>query len=164
METLKLGKITSAAGIRGEMRIYPYVEDLRAFEEIASIRVGGQEYPLQSSRGHKGMVIVKLGGVEDRNAAERLRGLELCLCDADDWHLPEDTYLIRDLIGLSVCTRDGASVGTVTDVIQNPGHDLYEICDEEGVKFLLPAVKEFVLDIDLTDGRITVELIEGMKG
>ncbi len=162
-EPLKIGKITAAVGIRGEVRVYPYVDALQAFGELENVRIGTADYPVKSARVNKGMAIVKFGGVDDRNTAERLRGLEIHLCEESNWRLPEDTYLVRELIGLRVVTQEDVYVGVVVDVIQNPGHDLYEIRDEYGKSFLLPAVKEFVLNIDIPASSMTVQLIEGMK-
>ena len=66
------------------------------------------------------------------------------------------------LIGLNVIGEDGKAVGTVRDVITRPAQDLYEIEKADGGSFLLPAVKEFVLDVDMENGRMTVRLPEGI--
>jgi 16S rRNA processing protein RimM len=132
------------------------------FSQIPSVLIGTQSYDLLSARYQKNVVILKLAGVEDRNAAENLKGKELFLPAEDMWEIPEDTFFIRDLIGMTVRTREGAVVGELINVIQHPHQDLYEIADAEGRSFLLPAVSEFVLDVDLSARTITVRLIEGM--
>ena len=76
--------------------------------------------------------------------------------------MPEGTYYIFDLIGLTVIDEDGARLGTLSDVIQNSAQDLYEVERENKSKFLIPAVEEFILKIDLQEKTMTVRLIEGL--
>lgn len=163
MDYVKLGKITAPVGIRGEVRVYPYTDELTRFSEIRSVLIGPGSYAVGAVRYQKNMAILKLEGVEDRNAAELLRGKELLLTAEDMWEIPEDTYFVRDLIGMTVLTPEEVVVGELINVIQHPHQDLYEIADAEGHSFLLPAVSEFVLNVDLSARRMTVQLIEGMK-
>lgn len=163
MDYVKLGKITAPVGLLGEVRVYPYTDEATRFSQISSVLIGTQSYDLLTARYQKNMVILKFVGVEDRNAAENLRGKELLMPAADMWEIPEDTFFIRDLIGMTVRTREGAVVGELVNVIQHSHQDLYEIADAEGRSFLLPAVSEFVLDVDLSTRTITIRLIEGMK-
>ena len=76
--------------------------------------------------------------------------------------LPEDTYYIKDLIGIKVTDSNGEYVGIVSDVLKNNAQDLYEIELENKKKFLLPAVEEFVLNINMEEKTMKVKLIEGL--
>ncbi len=162
MEYVTLGKITAPAGIKGEVRVYPYTDELTRFAQISHVVTGQVSRAIQSVRYQKGMVVLKLAGVEDRNAAEGLRGQELLLPKDEMWEQPEGTYFIRDLIGMAVQTAEGTLIGELSDVIQNPAQDIYEIKKVGGGSFLLPAVSAFILDVDTASRLMTVRLIEGM--
>ena len=162
MDTIKLGKITAPQGIKGEVRVYPYTDELTRFSEIESVLLDGQKRKIQNARYMKNMAVLKLEGIDDRNAAEAIRGKELLLSKEDLWEQPEDTYFIDDLLGCSVDSEDGSSVGTLKSIISRPAQDLYEIERADGSTFLLPAVKEFIKNVDLDNRIITIHLINGL--
>ena len=162
MDTIKLGKITAPQGIKGEVRVYPYTDELTRFSEIESVLLDGQKRKIQNARYMKNMAVLKLEGIDDRNAAETIRGKELLLSKEDLWEQPEDTYFIDDLLGCSVDSEDGSSVGTLKSIISRPAQDLYEIERADGSTFLLPAVKEFIKNVDLDNRIITIHLINGL--
>ena len=162
MDTIKLGKITAPQGIKGEVRVYPYTDELTRFSEIEAVLLDGQKRKIQNARYMKNMAVLKLEGVDDRNLAESLRNKELLLAKEDLWEQPEDTYFIDDLVGCAVVSEDGASVGMLKSIISRPAQDLYEIERADGSAFLLPAVKEFVKNVDLTNKIITIHLINGL--
>ena len=168
-EPIRLGRITAPVGIKGEMRVYPYTDDMTRFSDIKKVLIEGREYPVSRARYQKDMVVLKLEGIDDRNAAETMRNKELLLDRKDLWEVPEDTYFIDDIMGIGVRSEDGSFKGFLTDVIQSPAHDLYEISPEgpdgspnRAASFLLPAVKEFVISVDLSGRVMIVRLIEGM--
>ncbi len=162
MDTIKLGKITAPQGIKGEVRVYPYTDELTRFSEIEAVLLDGQKRKIQNARYMKNMAVLKLEGVDDRNMAESLRNKELLLAKEDLWEQPEDTYFIDDLVGCDVVSEDGDSVGTLKNIISRPAQDLYEIERADGSTFLLPAVKEFIKNVDLDNKTITIHLINGL--
>ena len=162
MDTIKLGKITAPQGIKGEVRVYPYTDELTRFSEIEAVLLDGQKRKIQNARYMKNMAVLKLEGVDDRNMAESLRNKELLLAKEDLWEQPEDTYFIDDLVGCDVVSEDGDSVGTLKNIISRPAQDLYEIERADGSTFLLPAVKEFIKNVDLDNKTIIIHLINGL--
>ncbi len=162
MDTIKLGKITAPQGIKGEVRVYPYTDELTRFSEIEAVLLDGQKRKIQNARYMKNMAVLKLEGVDDRNMAESLRNKELLLAKEDLWEQPEDTYFIDDLVGCAVVSEDGAPVGALRSIISRPAQDLYEIERADGSTFLLPAVKEFIKNVDLDNKTITIHLINGL--
>ncbi|MCF0151084.1 MAG: 16S rRNA processing protein RimM [Firmicutes bacterium] len=160
---IKLGRITAPVGIKGELRVYPYTDDMTRFSDIKSLLLDGQDRTIQKARYQKNMVILKLSGIDDRNTAELHINKELFLRREDLWEIPEDTYFVDDIMGIRVVSEDGAFEGTLTAILPNPAHDLYQITPaKEGAPFVVPAVKEFIRKVDLTEGVMTVKLIEGM--
>jgi len=161
-DMLRMGKITSTAGLKGEVKVYPYTDYKEKFEEVDYVLLGGKELPIQKVRYQKNMAVLKLAGIESVEEAERVRDEILYIRRADAPPLPEDTYYVKDLLGLAVKDESGERIGTLKDVIQNSAQDLYEIEKKEGGAFLLPAVEEFVLVIDMEKKVMTVRLLEGI--
>ena len=162
MEKIKIGKIVNTVGLKGEVKVYNYSDSIEIYETIESIYVEDRLTVIENVRAQKNMVILKLEGADDRNAAEALRGKELYITEDDLPELPEGQYYVRDLIGMSVTEEDGNMLGHVTDVLQNTAQDIFEVESENGKKLLIPKVDQFVLDIDAEQREITVRLIEGM--
>ena len=162
MEKIKIGKIVNTVGLKGEVKVYNYSDSIEIYETIESIYVEDRLTVIENVRAQKNMVILKLEGADDRNAADALRGKELYITEDDLPELPEGQYYVRDLIGMSVTEEDGNLLGHVTDVLQNTAQDIFEVESENGKKLLIPKVDQFVLDIDAEKREITVRLIEGM--
>ena len=161
---IKVGKIVSAVGIRGEVKVYPYTDYPHRFEELSGVFADEEWLEPERVRYQKNVVIVKFRGIDDRNAAEALRDRFLRIDRKDLRQLEEDEYFIFDLIGLEAQDTDGNRIGTVRDVVQNSAQDLYEIEHVNGGRYLVPAVREFVTDIDINRGIMKIKPIEGLFG
>ncbi len=164
MDRIKVGKIVSAVGIRGEVKVYPYTDYPERFEELAGVYAKEEWLEPEKIRYHKNMVIIKFHGVDDRNSAEALRDRFLEIDKKDLRQLDVDEYFIFDLIGLEAQDQEGRKIGRVSDVIQNSAQDLYEIEHIDGKKYFVPAVREFVTDIDINRGIMKIKPIEGLFG
>ena len=162
MDIIKLGKITAPQGIKGEVRVYPYTDKPTRFSEIEAVLLNGRRCRIEKARYMKNMAILKLEGIDDRNAAETMRNRELLLPREELWKQPEDTYFVDDLVGCAVVSEDGAPVGTLKTIHSRPAQDLYEIERADGSSFLLPAVKEFIKDVKTDEKIIVIHLIEGL--
>ncbi|MBQ9059608.1 MAG: 16S rRNA processing protein RimM [Firmicutes bacterium] len=162
MEKILIGKITSAVGLKGEVKVYNYSDSTEIYENTPQIYVGDERMAVQSVRTQKNMVVLKLEGIGDRDAAEKARGRELFVTEEDLPELPEGQFYVRDLIGMEVFSDEGQRLGPVTDVIQNTAQDIFEIEMEDGRKVLIPKVDSYVLEIDGENRRITVHLQEGI--
>ena len=162
MEKILIGKITSAVGLKGEVKVYNYSDSIEIYEETPQIYVGDELMDVISVRQQKNMVVLRLSGFTDRDAAERARGREIFVTEADLPELPEGQFYVRDLIGMQVVTEEGEDLGVVTDVIQNTAQDLFEVELPEGRKVLIPKVDAFVRSIDGETRTVTVRLQEGL--
>lgn len=162
MEKIKIGQVVNVAGLKGELKVYHYSDYKERFEELTEIYLENVRYQISGVRYMKEMVILKLSGIDDRTAAEKHKGESVYIDKADIRVLPEDTYYIFDMIGLSVIDENETVVGILSDVIQNSNQDLYEVERENKSKFLIPAVDEFILKIDMNSRTMTVRLIEGL--
>ena len=163
MEKIKIGRIVNAVALRGEVKVYNYSGYRERYEELDRIIVDNKEYGIEKIRYQQEMVILKLEGVNDRNAAEALKTKDVFITEEDLKELPEDTFYIRDLIGMTVADAEtGETIGTMKDVLQNTAQDVYVISRKEGSDILIPAVSEFVKEVNLEEKTVKVKLIEGM--
>lgn len=163
MNSIKLGKITAPVGIKGEVRVYPFTDEPTRFSSLKKVDAGEVSFDIQKVRYAKDMVVLKLAGIDTRNDAELMRGKELSIKTDELWEIPEDTYFVKDLLDCSVFLEDGSLVGTLSDVIKNKAQDLYQVTKESGHTFLIPAVKEFILRVDIQSKEIVVRLPEGLE-
>ena len=161
MDLFRLGKITSPVGIKGEMRVYSYLDELTRFSDIGEVLLDGRRVKVEKVRFQKNMAVIKLAGIDDRNASELLRGKDLYIEKAE-LELGEDTYFTDELTGCAVVDEEGNKLGTLAEVIANPAHDLYRVEREDGSSFLMPAVKAFITALEPENRLIRVSLPEGL--
>lgn len=159
---IKIGKVTAASGLKGEVRVYSYTENNDRFEKLEKIRLEDDEYRIEKVRFQKNMVILKLAGISDRNAAEALRNRFVYMEEEDLEELPEGEYYVKDLIGLKAMDVKGDEIGIVTDILQNTPQDIYEIEKKDGKKALIPGVPDFLKKIDTENGVIVFDPAEGL--
>lgn len=161
MEKIKIGRIVNAVALRGEVKVYNYSGYKERYEELDRIIVENTEYEIEKVRYQQEMVILKLAGVDNRNDAEAMKNKDVFITEEDLDELPDDTFYIRDLIGLQA-VDDSGRIGIVKDVLQPSAQDVYVIKTDSGRDIMVPAVKEFVKEVNLEEGFIRLSLIEGM--
>ena len=156
---IEAGEIVNTHGVRGEVKIMPWTDTPEFLRAIKTLYVDGKPLRVLSSRVHKGAVLALLEGVEDVNAAMRLKGRRVFI-DREDARLPEGRFFFLFLIGARVVTESGEELGALAEVIDAPAGMVYVVRGKD--EHLIPAVDEFVLKTDADAGVITVRLIEGM--
>lgn len=159
---IKIGKVTGAQGLKGEVRVYSYAENNDRFEKLDKVWLEDEEHIIENVRFHKNLVILKLDGITDRNAAEKVRNREVFMGEDELEQLPEGEYYVKDLIGLEAVDTEGNTIGKVTDILQNTPQDVYEIEKKDGKKALIPAVPDFLKKIDIEKGVIVFDPAEGL--
>ena len=167
MEKIKIGTIVNAVALRGEVKVYHFSDYKERFEELDQVIVErkgkGKAFEIEKVRYQKGMVILKLKGVDDRNAAEALKDHDIMITEEDLRELPEDTFYVRDLIGCKVFNAEtGAEIGTIADVLQNSAQDIYVIKTASGKDAMIPAVGDFVDEVNVEEKYVKVKLIPGL--
>ncbi|GHU65363.1 ribosome maturation factor RimM [Clostridia bacterium] len=183
MQQIKIGKITGAAGLRGEVKLYHESGDDESLSRASSLFLCPptkdlidqkvvqfsadqpvaqspcpRRYTVVSLRIRGRTPIIGLAGVNDRNAAEALIGSEV-FADKDTIRpTEEDAYLVSDLIGLRVIeTGTGNEIGLVQGIVDNPAHDLLEVAREGKGSLLIPMADVFIKEVNLTTGLILVD-------
>ncbi len=168
---LLIGRVWQAHGIRGEVKVVPETDDPNRFADLTTVFTGtnadaAERSSVESVRFQptkKGtLVLLKLGSISTREEAEALRK-QLVFARVDDLPpLEDDEYFLHDLVGLTVETEDGQTVGIVDDVLDLPAQEMLVIGREDGSTTLVPAIPEFVVDIDFDSDRIVIRPIEGL--
>ena len=158
MKRICIGKIKSAHGIKGLVKIAPYCEDLSFLEGKIFISENGTDaidISIKSSAGK--FLLAEIKEITDRNGAEEISGTELF---AEENILPEidtpDTFYISDLIGLKALNTEGQEIGKVIAVEDFGAGDLLEIKPLEGETYYIPFKNQTVPDIDIQKGTITI--------
>lgn len=157
---LEAGKIVNTHGTQGEVKLIPWCDAPEFLLDFDTLYLDGQPLKIRSAKVHKGNLLIHFEGVEDINAAMRLKDKIVSL-DREDASLPPDRHFIADLIGLEVREiSDGHVLGTLEEVLTPPAHPVYVVRGER--EYLIPGVDAFVAETNLEDGYMMVRLIEGM--
>ena len=165
---LAIGRITAAHGIRGEVKVELLTDFPERFKPGARAYLGvGTEDPearsakIVASRPHKGGMLVKLDVISDRNTAELMRDHYLLIPETEAMQLGAHENYLHDLMGLRVETIAGRYLGELTDVLFTKANDVYVVRGPDG-EVLLPAIRDVVLEVDLSAHRMVVSLPEGL--
>ena len=157
LEFVEAGEIVTTHGVRGEMKVMPWVDGPEILCEFDRCRIGGVEYEIESCRIQKTCNLVKLTGIDTMEAAQAMRGkvMELYREDIDDEVIFADELLNVDVF----C--EGKQIGKIVDVLDYPGNMVYVVRGDH--EYMIPAVKQFILSTDMDGNRMEVKLIEGMR-
>lgn len=149
---LVIGEVLKPQGVRGEVKARPITCDVGRFEGLKTLYLKrGEAFEpraVRVTRVEEDAVYILFDGVNDRDAAERLRGQLLYIDRAHAVELPQDANFICDLIGCEGVDDRGGSLGTLCDVMQPGGNDVYVFRGPRG-EVLVPALKSVVLEVDV---------------
>lgn len=168
LEYIKIGQIVNIHGVKGDVKIYPLTDDLNRFKGLKEVYLLKKEgYELVRILSHKmlaDMVVLHIEGVDTPEMAQKLRNTYLCVDRAHTIKLPKNTWLICDLIGITVKTEeDDAVLGKITDILQLGSNDVYVVKSENGGEdILIPALRTVVKKVDIPEGLMIVKLPEGL--
>ncbi|MBI3894038.1 MAG: 16S rRNA processing protein RimM [Candidatus Wallbacteria bacterium] len=157
-----LGKIVGAHGIRGEVKVLLQIDDvdfaLELEEMYLSTPAGGDPEPraVEAVRAHKAVLLVKLEGVPTRNAAEALVGRDVFIPAELEPEVPEGSFKLKTLLGLTVVDGSGAAIGQVRDVSLYGERSVLEVVMPDGFQVAIPFVGEYVTGVDLKRSTVTV--------
>lgn len=153
---IKAGEIVTTHGVQGEVKVLCWLDSPEMLLDFTRCRIDGRDYEMTRVRVQKTCNLVCLSGVATMEAAQALRGKVLELYRED---MAEDIIFADELLGVEVFA-DGTSLGKIVDVLDYPGNSVYVVKGER--EYMLPAVRQFILNTDLEANRMEVRLIEGM--
>ena len=158
LKYIEAGEIVTTHGVKGEIKLLTWLDSPEDLLDFDRCRIDGKEYTMESIRVQKTCNLVKLQGVDTMEGANLLRGkvLELYREDIDD-----EIIFAAELVGMEVFA-DGENIGKIKEVLDYPGNAVYVVKGQ--YEYMIPAVKEFILDTDMEANRMQVKLLEGMRG
>jgi 16S rRNA processing protein RimM len=160
-----VAQIGAPHGVRGELKLWPFTADPHAVRDYGPLETedGAVRFEIEALRAAKDHLVVRLKGVNDRNAAERLTNIKLFVSRE---RLPamnaDDEFYHADLIGLGVFLADGSRLGTVVAIHDFGAGDIIELRPEQGGDtVMLPFTAATAPVVDVAQGRIVIDPPEG---
>ena len=164
---LVVGRIAKAHGIGGEVSVDVRTDDPDyRFAPGSSLATDPPErgpVVIERARWHSGRLLVRIAGVDDRTAAEALRGT-LLVADSTTSADSGDTedFWDHDLIGLAAVLGDGSVIGEISDVLHPPGPDVLVVRRPSGDDVLVPFVRDIVPMVEVSAGRVVLTPPDGL--
>lgn len=166
-QLMEIGQIVNTYGIKGFLKVVPYTDNVKRFEDLKTIYIEYKnelkEFSIEEIKYSKNTVMLKLKGIDDMNVAEIYKNCYIKIDRKDAVELPEDTYFIVDLIGITVYTDENRLLGTIVDVFPTGSNDVYVVKDDLGKQILLPAIGDVIKDVDIQNKKMIVHLIPGLE-
>ena len=157
LQFLEAGEIVTTHGVRGEVKVLPWLDCPEMLCEFDRCRIEGKDYKIEQCRVQKTCNLVKLNGIDTMEAAQLMRGktVELYRDDIDD-----EVIFAAELIGVEVFCA-GEQIGKIVDVLDYPGNSVYVVKGKH--EYMIPAVSAFILNTNMAENTMEVKLIEGMR-
>ncbi len=166
LPNLEIGQIVNTFGIKGMVKVKPFTDDIKRFDELKTICVeknsNKTEYEVEEVKYHKDMVLIKFKGIDKVEQAENLRNSYLTISRNSVEELEEGRYYIVDLLGLEVYTDEEILLGTLEDIFNTGSNDIYVVKNEKGKQILLPAIQDVIKQIDIENKKIIAHLLPGL--
>lgn len=156
LQFVEAGEIVNTHGIKGEIKVLPWLDSPEDLCEFDRCRIARKDYEIELARVQKTCALIKLKGVDTMEDAQALRGKTVLLYRDD---ISDEIIFAAELVGVEVfCGEE--KIGEVAEVLDYPGNKVYVVKGEK--EYMIPAVKEFILDTDMENNRMQVKLLEGM--
>jgi len=160
-EFLTIGRILAPWGNQGKLKVRVTTDFPQRFTPPSKVYINQQPTTIDSTQWQKGKAIIKFDTIDSLKDAENLRGQLVQIHKSQTYSLPEGQYYHFQLIGLEVWTEQGELLGNITDILSNAGNDNYIVKGTRG-EILIPAIEDVVKSIDLEQGCLLIEPIDGL--
>ena len=161
-ELFQVGAITSTHGVRGEVKVFPTTDDAKRYSKLKEVYLEDKLVHIEGVKYFKNLVIVKFKEYDSLNEVESIKGKNLYVTRENAVKLKKDEYFVADLIGLRVIDEEKNIGGELVDVMSTGANDVYIISLDDKRELLLPAIKECILNVDIEEGVIKVNILEGL--
>ena len=156
-----VGRVLGVWGKGGEVKIELLTDLLDQFDPEREVLLNGYFQTIERSHPHKDTVVVKFKAINDIRAADRLQACRVEIPIGEIPPLPEGEFYHFQLIGLAVVSVEGEPVGTITSILPTGSNDVYRLDSPRG-EVLIPAIEDVIKSIDLENGQVTIEVIDGL--
>ena len=155
-----VGVIIGAWGLRGDVKVQAHSDHPDRFVPGGVVYLENERRVILRVHDHKAGYVVGLDAIPDRTSAERLRGKTLTVPASDLPSLEGGTFFYFDIIDMAVRTSDGGDLGRIEEILSAGGNDVY-VVRGAGKEVMIPAAREYVAEVDVERGVMTVELPDG---
>jgi len=165
---IAVGQISGTHGIKGQVKLHSYsgnLASLQAAQHVLLCSKSGVQRQIQLKRAanHSGKILLTLDGFDTIEQAEELVGCELLLQRNQLPVTDEDEYYWHDLLGLSVVTTEGQTLGSIAEILETGANDVYLVRNTENHReYLIPAIASVVTNVNLQSGTMLVTPLEGL--
>ena len=166
MKNLEVGQIVNTFGIKGFVKVNPWVNDVTRFEKLKKvyikIRNEHKELEIEEVKYHKNQVLLKFKGIDTIEQAEFLRNAIIEIDRENAIPLEKGEYFIADLLDSEVFTDEGEKLGILDDIYNTGSKDIYVVKNELGKTILLPGINDVIKEVDVENKKIIVHLLKGL--
>lgn len=166
-ERIAIARIIKERGITGEIKALPLSGAAQSLSPLTDVQILTQPgniretRKVRSVRHDRGFLLISFYGISNREEAATLRNAVIETDVATLPALPEDEYYHGQIMGLTVITDDGRQLGTIADIMETGGADVY-VVHGHGREYLIPAIKDIIAQVDLDAGTVTIKPMEGL--
>lgn len=161
--TVAVGRVSRAHGVQGEVAVLVLSEVEGRFAPGATLWLeDGRTLTVESSKPHRGGLLVRFREVRDREQAEGLQRALLVVPESSSPSLPEGSWWDHQIEGCAVETDRGRPLGTVREVIHTAANDVWSVVDGGGRETLVPVLIDVLVSVDVDAKRIVVREIAGL--
>jgi 16S rRNA processing protein RimM len=165
-ELIKIGKITGTHGYKGTVKVELLTDFPQRFQDLQKVKISHKntvaELNIEACNSHKGKILMKFIGIDSIEEADKYRNAFLSISADELYPLPEGTYYHFQLIGMKVYDIEIGYLGLLTDILETGANDVYMIKSEVYGEILIPAIKEVICEVDLTQSSMKVKLLPGL--
>ena len=166
MKNLEIGQIVNTFGIKGFVKVNPWVNDITRFDDLKKvyikIRKEQKEFEIEEVKYHKNQVLLKLKGIDTVEMANTYRNAILEIDRKDAIPLKKGQYFIADLLESEVYSDEGEKLGILDDIYNTGSNDIYVVKNELVKSILLPGIPDVIKEVDIENNKIIVHLLKGL--
>ena len=165
---LKVGKIVNTHSLKGEVKVISSTDfEEERFKKGSKLLItrGNQlirEVIVESYRNHKNFLLVKFEGIDSVEEAEKLKNLQIKIDSDEVGELEENEFYFHQIIGCQVFDENDRNLGEIIDILTPGANDVWVIKGEEGKEILIPYIEDVVKQIDITNKKVNIEVMEGL--
>lgn len=164
----EIGKVVGTHGIKGTFRVYPLTDDPKRFELLKNIDIvhNGkiETFKLSKVSYHKKFVLLTFKEINDINVTLNYKDDIIVVHKDLAIPLEEDEYYTKDLYDIDVYTDEDEFLGVLKEIYYSPANDIYAVFNEDTKKeLLIPAIKQCILKVSVSENKMTVKLLDGLR-
>ena len=164
MKNLEIGQIVNTFGIKGFVKVNPWVNDITRFDDLKKvyIKIRKEQREIEEVKYHKNQVLLKFKGIYTVEMANTYRNAILEIDRKDAIPLKKGQYFIADLLESEVYSDEGEKLGILDDIYNTGSNDIYVVKNELGKSILLPGIPDVIKEVDVENKKIIVHLLKGL--